>query len=127
MTMKFMISTLLLLGATGCDLLGPRACTTELRPGISLLILDARGGPLASDSVFASAVDGGYADTAIRNTRDAGYARVGLADERAGTYSVEVRGDGYEPWTRTGVRVSEGGCHVQTVDLEVLLQPAGPE
>lgn len=125
--MKRIICILFLLGVAGCDLLGPRACTTELRPGISLLILDADGGPLASDSVMASAADGEYVDVAIRNTQGAGYARASLAHERAGTYRVEVRGDGYEPWERTRVRVSEGECHVRTVDLQVLLHPAGQE
>lgn len=125
--MKYMIYILFLLGMAGCDLLGPRACTDEARPGITLLILDAHGRPLASDSVVAIAVDGEYADTAIRYTQDAGYARAGLATERAGTYRVEISAGGYEPWARDNVRVSEGDCHVRTVDLDVLLQPAGPE
>lgn len=121
--MKPVIPILFILGAADCDVLGPGTCLDIRKYGITLLVLDAQGGAIASDSVPAIAVDGEYADTTTRHTQGAGWARAGLAAERAGTYRVEVHADGYESWARTDVRVSEGECHVRTVDLEVLLKP----
>ena len=46
------------------------------------------------------------------------------AGERAGTYTVEVEHDGYQPWTIAGVRASRGVCHVETRRLAANLQPA---
>jgi hypothetical protein len=45
------------------------------------------------------------------------------ADERPGTYDVEVQHIGYQPWTTTGVRVDRGECHVGTRTLRAALKP----
>ena len=48
----------------------------------------------------------------------------GVAD-RPGTYTVTVTAPGYRPWRRDGIIVaSNPGCHVATVGVTVLLQPA---
>ena len=46
------------------------------------------------------------------------------ATERPGTYEVRITKPGYRLWTRTGVRVNRGDCHVIPVRLEALLQPS---
>jgi hypothetical protein len=48
----------------------------------------------------------------------------GVAD-RPGTYTVTVTTPGYRSWRREGIVVMRSpGCHVATVGLTVLLQPA---
>jgi hypothetical protein len=46
-----------------------------------------------------------------------------LATERPGTYGVQA--EGYKVWRKAGVRVDEGECHVETVELEALMQREG--
>ena len=46
-----------------------------------------------------------------------------LAYEKAGEFTVAVQISGYAPWSRDGVRVTRGDCHVRTVELTALLQP----
>jgi hypothetical protein len=46
-----------------------------------------------------------------------------LAHEQSGTYEVTVEAQGYSLWQRTGVRVRDGECHVQTAELTARLQP----
>jgi hypothetical protein len=46
------------------------------------------------------------------------------ADERAGTYVVQVEAEGYQPWDTSGIRAVRDGCHVQTVTLTAALDPA---
>jgi hypothetical protein len=43
------------------------------------------------------------------------------ADEREGTYLVEVSHPGYANWEQDGVRVSSDGCHVETAHLQARL------
>ena len=47
------------------------------------------------------------------------------AHERPGTYSLRITVAGYQPWTASGVRVSESGrCdEVETVKLTARLRP----
>jgi len=42
------------------------------------------------------------------------------AQERAGSYDIEITADGYRTWNRKGVEVEMewDGCHVETVRLE---------
>lgn len=46
------------------------------------------------------------------------------AGERAGTYQVTVSKPGYATWVQSNVRVTRNVCHVNTVTLTALLQPA---
>jgi hypothetical protein len=46
------------------------------------------------------------------------------ADERAGTYRLEVTATDYQDWARDGIVVPQASeCHVQTVDVTVRLKP----
>jgi hypothetical protein len=51
--------------------------------------------------------------------------RAGAADERRGTYAVEVRAPGYTTWTHAGVRVGRDQCHVRTQRVHAALTAAG--
>jgi hypothetical protein len=45
------------------------------------------------------------------------------ADERAGTYIVQLEAVGYQPWDTSGIRVTGNECHVRTASLTADLEP----
>lgn len=115
--------------ATGCvSPFDPAVCTAVAVPAIVVEIRDARTGvPLAG--LAAGVVrDGAYVDS----LRPAGFLDatdvVGsmlsrqAAHERPGTYTIDIRRSGYQDWTRVGVRVRSGRCHVETQSLVAQLQ-----
>ena len=108
----------LVLGTTliaACDLLGPRVCNTIALPAISLDVRDSVTDATITEGFRAIARDGTFADTAL-------FPPPQLAHERAGTYTVTVEKEGYQTWSRTGIRVRDGECHVRTVDLVARLK-----
>jgi len=42
---------------------------------------------------------------------------------RPGTYEVTITKDGFEPWVRSGIEVTEGKCNVQTEQLTAEMEP----
>jgi hypothetical protein len=117
---------LAVLVCSACDgIVAP--CTDEARFGISVDFLDAAtGGPVLSASIFAAARDGFYADSVRFSNTDRAdpVTALGFAVERDGVYDLEITATGYSAWNRSGVRVSGGRCHVETVRLTASLQPA---
>jgi hypothetical protein len=101
-----------------------QACTREARPAITVEPVDRRTGQPVPGPILLVVQDGDYRDTA---RLAAGQKGVSAAYERAGTYTVTVRHDGYRPWQRRNVRVSRDECHVQTVRLRAELQPVARE
>ncbi len=111
----------------GCDILDPPVCTTEIVPGIVVTVLEAGTGvPLANEAT-GTVREGGFVGPLLPHERTGSdpATTVSLrgADERPGTYEVRVERDGYLPWFQTGVRVTQGRCHVQTVRLRADLTP----
>lgn len=103
-------------GIAGCGIFtGPVACTDEYVPGITVDVRDSQSGAQITDGVRVIARDGAFADTAENS-------HLAVAFERAGTYTVTVEKDGYQTWSRSGVRVSRDECHVRTVALTAQLQ-----
>ena len=113
---------------TGCDALGiTRACTTEARPGIGVVLMDAAtSGPILDGEAVITAIDGMFRDS-IRFTVAPGNYNVAmpLAYERDGNYLVQARVTGYLDWAMDDIRVRDGGCHVETRTLFAHLEPAG--
>lgn len=117
--MKSIIPLIIGLALAACDTFGV-VCTSDRRPGIAVMVLDSStSAPVVSDSVLVIASEGMYADTArpISDTAEAF-----LAYERAGTYNVQVKANGYQPWESTNIQVSEDACHVERVSLVARLQ-----
>jgi hypothetical protein len=102
----------------GCELFsGP--CTLEARPAITVVVQDSLTGS-APDTAGARvvAMDGAYADTARWAFPHArGGTEYTLALERAGVYVVRVEYPGYRVWEQRGIRVRDGDCHVNTVQV----------
>lgn len=122
--MKRIAPLVLVLGVSGCGLFEPRVCTSELRAGIDVTVLDSvNDGAVTADEVTVVVRDGPYADS-LRVTGAAARGSVPLAFERAGRYTVEVRASGYLPWVQERVEVTEDECHVTTVRLVARLQRA---
>jgi len=101
-------------------------CTTSIVFGLYVGVTDARTGALVPGAGVV-ATDGAY--------------RIGLApgpsvpgmpagvfygaEERAGTYSVTVTAPGYKEWTRDGITVAAGACHVTPTFVTAALEPNG--
>lgn len=89
--------------------------------------------PVLLHAIWVSVVDGETmtrVNTANGFVRDGDYidslrVRNGVAwaaEERAGTYEIVVRKDGYMEWSQDGVVVTRDRCHVQTVRLDIVLE-----
>jgi hypothetical protein len=112
------------------DTPGPRPgviCTMEARSAIQVTILDQQGGRLPSGTNVrvVARLEGAapYADTAtVVASGDS--TSIGLAHERAGSFTVSVSAPGYRPFTASDVRVEKtpDGCHVQTNRIVARLQ-----
>ncbi|MBE0567990.1 MAG: carboxypeptidase regulatory-like domain-containing protein [Krumholzibacteria bacterium] len=122
----------LLLGAGCFDSGGPGDCPAQVLPALSLKVLDAETLLPAACGARVWAMDGDfvaelepYCDGALPDSLQ--YPFVAGPEERAGTYTVLIAKDGYEPWSRAGIVVKDGVCNVETVNIEVLLVRAvGP-
>ena len=102
-----------------------RICTAEIRPAVDVRVVDSVSGVPLIGSTSLILLDGTFRDSTTTPTNAAtNYLRgTSASHERAGTYVVRVRRAGYATWERANVRVTTDGCHVQTVQLEVRLQP----
>ena len=117
-----MLLTVASVGLSGCELLGP--CDAGIRLAIGVTLTDSiTGGPVIDDDITAIATSGTYADTArFSNIRPDPFTRFHLVEDRAGTYSVVVAASQFKTWSRAGVHVSSGRCHVEPVNIAVRLQ-----
>ncbi|MGQ0642906.1 MAG: hypothetical protein ACT4P6_19340 [Gemmatimonadaceae bacterium] len=95
------------------------ACTDILLPGLRAVVRDSATNAGLAATAVAFARAGTFVDT-LRSTGDS--VMVG-ADERAGTYRLEVFHPGYQSWSRDGIHVTRDQCHVKTVRVLVLLVP----
>ena len=110
-------------------------CAANVDPAIVVSLVDSvigsqglPGFPHSAELMarrFGSVRDGGYVDSlrALASNEDT-LLSVRAAPERPGRYDVLVRIEGYRDWQTIGVAVEPGVCHVQTVELRAVLQPA---
>jgi hypothetical protein len=92
-------------------------------------IRDARTGAPLAERAVGVVRDGAFVDS-LRPYESTGLGPASLysrraADERRGTYAVEVRAPGYTTWTHAGVRVGRDQCHVRTQRVHAALTSAG--
>lgn len=114
-------SALVSLALSGCDLL-PTSCTLEFRYGLVVVVRDSATSEPAGDGATVTAQDGTYMETLKAFVLDS--ARFLGAGERGGVYTIRVTRPGNATWSRTGVRVEEDRCHVESVEVEARLQPS---
>jgi hypothetical protein len=103
--------------ASGCT--DGLVCTTSVEPAIVVEIRDAADATPLAAGARGVVRDGAYTDSLrpYGSTIEGDMLTRAAADERAGTYAVEVTHPGYGTWQQLGVRVTRGGCHVETVNL----------
>lgn len=110
----------------GCDGDESIVCTAEARFGVNVSAKNAVTGQLIPAGVRGSLKDGSYLDSLQVLTDIEGriFSLAG-AVERPGTYRVDLVAPGYQPWTRSDVRVVAGRCHVEAVSIQADMVPAG--
>lgn len=101
-------------------------CTQELRPALMVYVKDSLTNTGTASGASLVAREGTYKDSvAFPDGRpELNGLNLNAAGERAGTYEVAVSKPGYATWIKSGVRVTKNECHVNTVQLTALLQPA---
>jgi hypothetical protein len=127
--MKKLLPALILV-VTGCDVLGIGSpyCTTSLEPAILVDVSDSITGQPVRGRYPVIARSGAYADTAdletspFVNPDTLYFGPFPLAYERGGRYDVEVKAPQYRVWSQSGIRVTEGECHVRTIRVAARLQ-----
>ena len=100
-------------------------CTALFAYGITVTVVDSVSGAFAAPGATVIASDGAYADSVIVPNTASASGGIGLAGERAGTYTVTVRKAGYKTWTKNGIVVTKDECHVKGVAITAKLQ-TGP-
>lgn len=94
------------------------ACTEQAVAGVSVRVIDATTNqPIADATLTLTAAD--YAET-LEAGLNGWY---GGAAERADTYDLSITAEGYSTVNVEDITVTQGICHVNTVDLHVELQP----
>src|SRR5258708_8602590 len=99
---------------------GGRVCPTEARAGITVDVRDSATNVSAGRGSVIIVREGAFADT----SRDTGVfdGPYGLVYERAGSYDLTVLQKGYSLWSRSGIAVTKGECHVNGVAVTARLQ-----
>lgn len=102
----------------------PTLCSLGIEPAIRVTVVDSASGVVIAGLARGAVHDGAFVDSLRPGGADGQGTVTELvaADERPGTYRVDVVAPGYRSWSRTGVRVPEGSCHVQTAELTARLQ-----
>ena len=114
------LTVLVTASCVGCSILAPANCTLNVEPGINVRVQDAATGAPTATNARLVVTDGAYTDSSYVTLRDDS-ATLSAAPERAGVYTVMVRKAGYVTWTRSGVEVTKGTCHVQPANLTAAL------
>ena len=111
-----------LIVALACESTEPRCDPVRLF-GIRAFVRDSVSGDGVARDARAVIRDGTFEDS-LETVSDS--VKVG-ADERAGTYRLDVSAPDYQNWARNGIVVAQASeCHVQTVDVTVRLVPVTP-
>ncbi len=110
-----------LLGLTACG--DGMICTASVEPAVIVEIRDAVDDTPRAAGAAGWVREGTFSDSlrAYGGTGDGTLVSRAAADEREGTYLVEVSHAGYADWQQRGVRVSSDGCHVETARLQARL------
>jgi hypothetical protein len=101
-----------------------RTCDLRFVYGLALHVRDSVTGAPAANGATGVVRDGDF-EEALETSGFDDLTMLG-AGEREGVYFIQVTKTGYNMWTRSGVRVTDDGCHPVTVEVDVRLQPLPP-
>lgn len=119
-------AVILCLLSTACAVSGnPVVCTAQFVYGLNIQVQDSVTGAWIASGATLIARDGAFVDSVGAQGSGPEWDQLPLATagERAGTYDVTVRREGYHPWDRNGIEVEGDTCHVRPVNLVARLQP----
>jgi len=93
-------------------------CTAEFVIGLTVTVTDDMGNPVSGATLTLT--EGSYTETMaeFQTGQFAGAA------ERAGTYTLTIEANGFDPVTLNNILITEDECHVIMVNREVTLTPA---
>ncbi len=111
----------LVLALAGCDTMEVD-CLDFAAPAMSVTVVTSDTG-VPVGGALAIARDGSFADSMRSRVVEGDPRPASLAFERPGTYEVTVEKEAFNTWSRSGVEVTEGECHVNTVELTARLVP----
>lgn len=97
---------------------GPGDCTLLLAAGVEVEVVNAETGAPVTQGLAGTLTEGDYQEVMASHDN----VLTG-AWERAGRYTLRVTAGGFEPLEIPGLRVSENGCHVNTLTLRAELDP----
>ena len=121
----FAAAAAITMGPTAC--IGPfESCEGVGNFGVQITVVDSVTGKAPVGTAVLILTEGEYTEAAQATLQVSnGTLIVAGAHERPGTYSLRLTVAGYQPWTASGVRVSESGrCdEVDTVKLTARLRP----
>lgn len=118
MPLAFIVPSASVVTVPGCGCSGGGAAL----PGLEVTVLDNQAGTTACLNTVVVARDGAYEETLIKVDRGAESCAYVGANERPGTYTVEVNQSGRIVVT-DNVRVADGPCHVETTKVTATLPP----
>jgi hypothetical protein len=117
---SILYGSFLLFFVSGCSLFQEDVCTSVSVPAFFIQVESADPEqPL--QSYFAVAEDGSYRDSVF--VTNPNVSRILLAFDRSGNYQVKVGGTGFITEQFQNISVPSDGCHPETINLEVVLEP----
>ena len=111
------------IGAWGVACSSPTVCDLSFEYGMSIYVRDSASGAGLANGSTVVVRDGSFLDSLAATFTTPSDGPFLSAGERAGTYTVTVLHNGYQTWTKAGVVVTRGACHVNHIDVIVRLQP----
>ncbi len=114
-----------LLAGACLDVTNPNPCAPGGIYGLTLAVRDSVTGLPAAADASGVVRDGSYEE--VLSGIFGNILHLVGAVERAGVYDITITKAGYQEWTRAGVSVVAGVCHVTPVVVDVLLQPSGSD
>lgn len=106
---------------SGCGIMDPGACTTDVQPAVIVEVRDAATQAPAAAGATGTVREGSFSEGLRPYDLGENALRLQGPYERPGTYTVTVDKPGYQQWEQESVRVRDGSCHVQTVTLQANL------
>lgn len=119
------LAAVVTIAACSSDSATSGGCSPEaLQPAIIVQVV-AASGPAPNDSTKGAVHDGDYVDSLRPLQLGVGNIQsLGAAQNRPGTYNVNIVHAGFEPWEKDSVVVAGTACGIkQPVNLVAALQP----
>jgi len=113
------------LGLVGCgEISDPVFCPAIVPISVRVTVQDSvSGGNVTPGSTLvlrnATSVDSVVAPSEPTLTA------MGVGEGRTGTFTLTIRRAGYQAWTKTDLKVEDGQCGAETVDVTARLRLAG--